>query len=147
MPFFGFNFFDPDGYRSLYQSGEASDAVDIISPSELPPPTTSGAVIVSVNGSYQTGSIVGTTNEVAVVQNGTTLTVSFASGLFLKGYNDAAAIRTRLGLGTLATKDQGAAVTNVSGSASATYVQAETQALYDKLNELLGAIRGKAIAS
>jgi hypothetical protein len=136
---------DIDTIRALYQSGDVIDTFDPVSDSELPPPTTSGTIVVSVGGVYTTGTIAGTANEVSVTQVGADLTFAFDAGFFLKGYNTASTIRTRIGLGTVATTNIVAASADSSGNTAtavgAAYVQAEVQAILDELRTLKTELR------
>lgn len=59
--------------------------------------------------------------------------------------SNAATARTSLGLGGLAVLGAGAAVTNSSVVAGGAYVQADFQAVIDKLNSLLNSLRTAGI--
>lgn len=58
---------------------------------------------------------------------------------------NAATARTSLGLGALAVLAPGTAVANTGTVASAGYVQAEAQAVIDKLNALLNSLRAAGV--
>lgn len=90
---------------------------------------------------------------------GNNVTLAFSAGALTASFNGTAPYTQITGLGTLATKNQGVAVadppTLTAGGLpiGAAYSQSEMTALRDavitlsdKVRELLGAIRGKAIA-
>lgn len=64
---------------------------------------------------------------------------------FSLSVTNASTARTNLGLGALATLNAGAAVANSSVVAGGAYVQADFQAVIDKLNALLNSLRAAGI--
>ncbi len=72
---------------------------------------------------------------------GLTLTTPLAVTSGGTGANSATGARSNLGLGGLAVLNAGAAVANSGVVAGGAYVQADFQAVIDKLNELLGSLR------
>jgi len=73
-----------------------AQAAQVVSTEQLPPPSTGTTFVISSGGQFVTATVNGTTNEIAITTVGTVVTFAFASGFFLKGYNDAAAIRGRI---------------------------------------------------
>lgn len=132
---------NPDTILALYQAGEAADAAELVSESELPPPTTSLSFAGYVDGVLQNITLQGTVNEVSVTPSGLTVTVAFDGAYFLKGYNTAADIRTRIGLGAMALAAKVAASADAAAPVGAAYVQAEVQAILDELRDLKAKMR------
>jgi len=77
------------------QATQAAEAA-LISSSQLPPPTSGTTFVISSGGSYVAATATGTANEVSITTVGSTITFALDAGNFLKGYNDAAAIRGRI---------------------------------------------------
>lgn len=120
---------DPDVILAQTQAAVSTDPLLV---SALGGAVTSigGALGPSVNVSGSASS--GFTVSVSGAAN--TLTISMT-------VSSAANARTTLGLGGLAVLNAAAAVANTSTVASAAYVQAEAQAVIDKLNALLTSLR------
>ena len=87
---------------------------------------------VNVSGSASSGFTVSASGAA------NTLTISVT-------VSNAANARTTLGLGTLAVLNAAGAVANMATVASAAYVQAEAQAVINKLNDLLVSLRTAGI--
>lgn len=144
MSWWGWGYLDPEVIRAQYQAQEVPTSAPV-DPSALPPPTTSGTIVISVGGVYESGTIEGTANEISVAQVGNTITISFDAAYFLKGYNTASAIRTRIGLGGLAVLSAAAASADAAGAPGAAYVQAESAAILAELRDLKSKLRSAGI--
>lgn len=101
-----------------------------------------GGAITSIGGAL--GPAV---NVSGSASNGFTVSASGAANTLTISVtvSNAANARTTLGLGGLAVLNAGAAVANTGIVASAAYVQAEAQAVIDKMNALLNSIRAAGI--
>ncbi len=133
-----------DTVRALYAGQQPSD-VDTIDVSELPPATVSLTFAAYVDGVLQNVTLEGTTDEIEVEANGTAVTVKLADTYFLKGVTDAAGLRTKAGLGTIATKNVIAAsadsAADTATAPGAAYVQAEVAAILTELRALKAEFR------
>lgn len=101
-----------------------------------------GGAVTSVGGALGPSVLISTSAtsgfSLGAVGVGNTLTFSFS-------ISNAANARTALGLGDLAVLNVAGAVANTTTVASAAYVQAEAQAVIDKLNNLLVSLRTAGI--
>lgn len=97
-----------------------------------------GGAIVNIGGALGP-----TVNVSGSASSGFTVSASGAANLLTISMtvSNAANARTTLGLGGLAVLNAAAAVANTGTVASAGYVQAEAQAVIDKLNALLTSLR------
>lgn len=118
----------------------AREAVANVDLNSVPPPTSGSSIVVYSSGVPQPGSLAGTANQVSVTQAGTTLTIAFDAGFFLNGYNDAAAIRGRIGCGGIAAADPNDSITPSAG-----YVQAEAVAVVTELHDLKDKLRAAGV--
>ena len=127
-------FNDPDVILAQTQAG--------ISSSPLLQAQVQAGAVTSIGGA--TGTTITVTSSGS---SGFSLSASGTPGQlsFSISVSSAATARTSLGLGALAVLNAGSAVANLSTVASAAYVQAEAQAVIDKVNSLLNSLRTAGI--
>lgn len=79
--------------------------------------------------------------NLSVSNTGNNVTLAFSGGALTANLTGSFSYTLVTGLGTLATKNQATAVANLGTTISATYTQAEVQAIVTKLDALLSALR------
>lgn len=129
-------------YGSIQRNRQAAEQ---LSADQLPLPVSGSTIVVVSGGSYASGTLGGTTDEISITQAGTVLTAAFASSFILKGANTASAARTAIGLGTAATQNQAAASADSATSPGAAYVQAEVVSILTELRDLKTQLRASGL--
>jgi hypothetical protein len=119
-----------------FSQGAAAEALPVVLPS--------GTTFVStINGASGSLTFSGGTTGLTFTPAGATVTVAGTLAIASGGTGAGTVVgaRTNLGLGTMATRNAVGAIVDLNQTISATPTQSEVQAISDKIDELLAAMR------